>query len=116
VKEEARTIQSEVMDTPTPKPPTPITATVVIEGPAEQVLLDVQRLRMRTGKRSVHLDVHVSRRFYADNRHTIPYIKDGLTQPAFEKLDYMQRQTVVTEHTAQRLERLIKEFGRFTEG
>jgi hypothetical protein len=94
------------------KPAALIHARVTLEGPAEELLVDVQSLR--GGKRSVHLSVEVSRRHYWAPDHHIPEIKGGQIQAALEKLEMMSKQTIVDEETDQRLERLIKDFGQFT--
>jgi hypothetical protein len=96
----------------TSKPLTPITASVTIEGPAEEILRNLRQFR--GGKRSVHLSVEVSRRHYSYTDHSIPEIKDGQIQRALEKLELLSRQTIVDKETDDRLEQLIREFGYLT--
>jgi hypothetical protein len=96
----------------TQNPTAPITASVTIEGPAQEILSSLRQFR--GGKRSVRLSVEVSRRHYSTSDHFIPEIKDGQIQLALEKLELMSRQTVVNKETDERLEYLIREFGGLT--
>jgi hypothetical protein len=96
----------------TSKPLTPITASVTIEGPAEEILRNLRQFR--GGKRSVRLSVEVSRRHYSTSDHYIPEIKDGQIQMALEKLELLSRQTIVDKQTDERLEQLIRESGYLT--
>jgi hypothetical protein len=91
-----------------------ITASVNIEGMAEEVLAAVQRLR--GCKRTAHLVVEVAHRDYSVPYHSLPEIKDGQIQNALEKLGLMSSQTVIDQKTEKRLEELIREFGHFTVG
>ncbi len=95
------------------KLPTRIKATVTIEGPAEDILADVQRLR--GGQRRVSLSTEPRRGYLGFSNHYIPDIKGGHVQDALEKLEFMSKQTVIDSETEQRLERLIRDFGIFTD-
>lgn len=94
------------------KGPAHVTASVTIKGPADELLGALQSLR--GGERTVHLSVEVPTRHYWDRDHYLPGIKNGQIQAALEKLETMSRQTVIDDETDRRLERLIREFGAFT--
>ena len=96
-----------------PSAPTHITARLTIEGPAEEILREAQKLR--GGKRSVSLSVVVSRQHYSDPHHFIPEIKEGKFQAALEKLEMLRRQTIIDAETDRRLDTLIRDFGSVTE-
>lgn len=98
----------------TQNPRAQITATVTIVGPADELLADLQRLAR--GRREVSLSVEVPRRHYrTGDFHSFPRIKGGQIQDALEKLDKLCQQTVLSEETAGRLDRLIRDYGRLTE-
>lgn len=101
-----RRMQSDKMGSPR------ITATVTLEGPAEEILAMVQRIQAG-GKRRAQLTLE-SARGYAFPFHVLPAIESGQIQAALEKLETMSRQTVVDDATDRRLDHLIREFGEFT--
>ncbi len=92
-----------------------IKATVTLEGDAEAVLADVQRVR--ANKRRVSLMVGLPAPGHSITRedYVLPEIKGGDTQGALEYLAKLSRQARLDHETDQRLARLIEEFGRFTE-
>jgi len=93
--------------------PAHFTATVTIEGPAEEVLADVQRLR--GGTRRVLIEARVPSRGYPGYQdRMLPEIKGGQTQKAMELLELLHKQTIIDEDTDRRLARLIEDFGEFT--
>lgn len=94
--------------------PRQIRATVTLSGPAEDVLKNVQSLRGCA--RAVSLNVEVDWKRSAAGSQTFPEIKGGDIQAALEKLQKLSQQTLVDSETDRRLEGLIRDFGRFTEG
>jgi hypothetical protein len=97
----------------TREPAATITATVTIEGPAEEILAAVQRLR--AGERAVSLTLEIPRRGQImPHYYTLPPIKAGQTQRALETLDKLSQQTLVDAQTERRAEHLIRGFAGFT--
>ena len=94
--------------------PAPIRAEVTISGPAEEVLRALSNVR--GCERRVKLTVETPARFYSrfPDDHMLPEIKSGQIRAALEKLEMMSSQGVITSETDERLDRFIKEFGRFT--
>lgn len=92
--------------------PARVTARITIEGPAEEILAEMYRLR--GGTRSVHLTVYLPDRHYSSADHFFPEIKSGQTQTAMMKVETMARQTVIDDATAIRLSSLIRDFGQLT--
>ena len=101
------------MSTDTPR--RRIKATVTLEGDAEVILNDVQRLR--TGKRTVHIAVSLPTPGFPRimDDYVLPVIQGGNTQGAFERLVQLSHQSRIDPATDQRLDDLIKGFGQFTE-
>lgn len=93
------------------KAPTRISASVTIEGPAEEILAVLRQAR--GGRRIVHLTIETGRG-YVSPHHLLPAIRDGQIQAALEKIDLLARQTVIDGDAERRLDGLIRDFGDVT--
>ena len=95
-------------------PRSTITASVLLDGDAEAVLADVQRLR--SGKRRVSLTVRIPSAEFPQfgEDYVLPVIESGNTQAAMDRVTSLARTARISQDTKDRLEILIAEFGRFT--
>jgi hypothetical protein len=88
---------------------------VTFEGPAEEILRAAQTLR-GGGNRTVTITIENSRGGPIPAFYSLPPIREGQIQRALETLDTLGRQTIVNRETEERLDMLVRDFGRFTSG